>query len=75
MGRTTSGRPLLVLGLSGENMARLLDGDPIYLDTRDMGGQVHVLILGGKDEEAMAAELRKYGLVNDQTVVHDEDGS
>lgn len=59
LGRHGDGRPLLLLGLSGENMTRLMAGEPITLA---MAG-VHILLVGGRDETAISEDLKKHGLL------------
>jgi hypothetical protein len=56
------GRPLLVLGLSGENVTRLMAGEPILFDGAPFGFNGHITIVGGRTEEAIVAELAKHGL-------------
>jgi len=51
-----------VLGLSGENMTRLMAGEPILVDLPDAAGgcpmpAVRIVILGGRTEAAIAADL------------------
>jgi hypothetical protein len=54
-------QPLLTIGLSGENMARLMAGEPILFDTAPLGlPAMKVLIVGGRTEDAIAADLRKH---------------
>jgi hypothetical protein len=49
-----------VIGLSGENMARLMADEPILLNLAEIGLTPQlVLVVGGKDEAAIAEELRK----------------
>lgn len=63
-GRDALGRPLLVLGLSGENMTRLMADEPIRLDTGALGlPPMTVLIVGGRTEDAITAKLRQHGLL------------
>lgn len=64
------GVPLLLLGLSGENMTRLMAGEPIVVDTaaKELRGApvqlpaMHVLIMGGRTEETIMAELHEHGI-------------
>jgi hypothetical protein len=66
-GRTTGGKPLLLLGLSVENAARLLAGQPIGFDTAALGlPPMQVVIVGGQTEDAIAAELAAHGLIPPQ---------
>lgn len=59
LGGTGDGRALLVLGLSGENMTRLMAQEPICLDVDTM----FVQLVGGRDEAAITAALRAAGLL------------
>lgn len=61
-GRTGDGRPLLVLGLSSENWGRLLAGEPIAFDARPLGVKCQVVIVGGRTEDAITADLERAGL-------------
>lgn len=64
VGRSGDGTPLLILGLSGENMARLMAGEPIRIDTAAMGlPKMNVVIVGGRTEESITEDLRAHGLV------------
>lgn len=52
-------QPLLIIGLSGENVTRLMAGEPIQFDTTGMGlPGMSVVILGGRTEQAILADLR-----------------
>lgn len=63
-GRSGDGTPLLLLGLSGENMARLMAGEPIRVDTAAMGlPKMDVIIVGGRTEDSITEDLRAHGLV------------
>lgn len=53
-----NGKPLLVIGLSGENIARLMSDEPIIFDTGPFGlPALSVLIVGGKTEDDIARDL------------------
>lgn len=62
----SAGRPVLVIGLSGENMARLMADESIVVDTTDpglRGGAVELpvmrlLLFGGRDEQSMLEHLQ-----------------
>lgn len=57
-GTTQGGRPLLVIGLSAENVTRLLDDQPITFDTDALGlPGMQVLILGGRTEDDIRTTL------------------
>lgn len=58
-GRTRSGEPVLILGLSGENMARLMADEPILVDTGELEGlpALRIAIVGGRTEETILDAL------------------
>lgn len=70
------GRPALVLGLSGENVTRLMAGEPCLVDTASIrGGQVElpvlrVLLVGGRTEQTILAELQSAGGPLEQAAKH-----
>lgn len=56
--RETTGTPVVVLGLSGENMTRLMANEPIVVQLAELGLKpMKILIVGGRTEEAIAAQL------------------
>jgi hypothetical protein len=59
------GQPMLLLGLSGENMTRLMADEPIRFDTSELPGlpAMVVVIVGGRTEDAILAQLRNVGLL------------
>jgi hypothetical protein len=60
-GKTTEGLPALILGLSGENMARLMADEPIVIETEKLGlPPMRIWIIGGRTESAILADLRKH---------------
>lgn len=62
-GRTGLGVPLLILGLSGENVTRLAAGEPIRVSAQQMTGmglpQVEIVIHYGRTEQAVLDDLRE----------------
>lgn len=61
---TVGGKPMLILGLSGENMTRLMAGEPIMLDAAALGlPDMTVVVVGGRTEDSITADLRAHGLV------------
>lgn len=55
----TLGEEIAVLGLSGENVTRLMAGEPITLDLADLGlASQRLVILGGRTEADIEHELR-----------------
>lgn len=68
--RTRDGRPLLLLGLSGENITRLLAGEPVSIDVGQLGEsmpQMQIGIMYGKTENDIADQLRTAGLIGPGT--------
>jgi hypothetical protein len=61
-GATGDGQPLLLLGLSEENMARLVAGEPILIRAEELVAlgvpAMQVVICYGKTEAAILKELR-----------------
>jgi hypothetical protein len=60
VGRRPNGKKIVILGLSRENCARLLDDQPIPLDFSQFGLDCEVLLCGGETEEAIMRELEKH---------------
>lgn len=57
-------QPLLMLGLSGENVTRLAAGEPIRFNMAEIGLEPReVVIFYGKTEEDCMQQLREVGLV------------
>jgi hypothetical protein len=65
------GRKFIVLGLSRENMRRLLDGDPIEIDWSAVGvdDQPNIIILGGETEADIVRVLETYGAITGETEI------
>lgn len=64
------GRPLLLLGLDGENIARLMAKEPIQIDVGPLGDgmpELVIVITAGKTVEVLADDLRKAGLIGPGT--------
>ena len=63
-GRTGDGKPLLVLGLSGENATRLMADEPIRLNLADLGlPPLEVVIVGGRTEADIERDMQAAGLL------------
>lgn len=64
------GRPFLILGVSGENLTRLVAGEPVTVDVGALGGDMpplQIAIMYGKTEEVIADQLRAAGLIGPNT--------
>ena len=65
-GKTGLGLPLLLLGLSGENVTRLTAGEPIRVKAADMTAlglpPMEVVIHYGRTEQDIIEEMRAHGL-------------
>ena len=65
-GQTGLGLPLLMLGLSGENVTRLAAGEPIRVSAQHMAGlglpQMEIVIHYGRTEEVILADLEAHGV-------------
>lgn len=61
--RDSTGQAIVILGLSGENMTRLMADEPILLNLADLGlPPLRVLLLGGRTETDIAQQLtQRYG--------------
>lgn len=56
------GSPLTILGLSGENVTRLIAGEPIVFAASEVGlGDGRICLIYGHTENAMVAELEQQG--------------
>lgn len=71
MGRHKDGRPVLMLGLSGENVARLVAGEPIMFDAArrvgpagadDGAPDCWVVVAYGKTDIDLLTHLRQVGM-------------
>jgi hypothetical protein len=66
---------LLIIGLSNENVARLLRGGPIVMQRKTHGDDVpegwQIVIFHGKTEEAMAEDLRSMGALDGAKIYKD----
>jgi hypothetical protein len=62
------GQPLVILGLSGENMTRLMAKEPILFDLAELGlPATSVVIVGGRTEADITADLRQHGLITEES--------
>ncbi len=69
---TDDGRTFILLGLSSENCRRLLEGQPIRIDTQleppeglGLNGGPVIALVGGATEETIAAELKAFALLKE----------
>lgn len=67
----TSKGPLVIFGLSAENIRRLQQGKPIDIDMSELGMRGHIMIFAGKNEDSMKQALTDAGMIDSQTIVHD----
>lgn len=59
MGVTPFGEPLLLLGLSGEAVTRLVAGEPIAFDLAEIGGPpMLITIVYGRTEDDIVHDLK-----------------
>ncbi len=64
VGTGRTGRPLVVLGLSDENWARLRAGRPILVELAELSPTLpalSVVLLGGDTEQSLMDDLRALG--------------
>lgn len=63
---TTEGKPILFLGLSGENIARLVAGEPVHIRpdrTAALGlPPVEVVLHYGRTDDAIISEMQSLGM-------------
>lgn len=65
----SEGIETLLIGLSHENMARLLKGEPIYHKKHPALPDTLLIIMAGKTEQTIKQQLESLGVVNDMTNV------
>lgn len=65
-----SHNPLIIMGLSEENVRRLKQNKPIHASIRSFGVNLpgEILVMYGPTEQAIAAELERNGIVGQETV-------
>ena len=65
-GKTGAGVPLLLLGLTGENVTRLAAGEPIRIPAAHLAGlglpPVEIVIHYGRDDQVVLADLAAHGV-------------
>lgn len=69
-GEDERGDPVLLFGLSSENLRRLRQGQPIRIDLAKLGMKGEALIFYGSTEEAMLVRLRDAGMLADDLITH-----
>ena len=58
---TTPKGPLVILGLSGENMTRLMADEPILVNLEDLGLlPIQIAIVGGRTEGEIMSSLGEH---------------
>jgi hypothetical protein len=69
---SANGRELVGFGLTEKNVEQLKKGNPVFVMGVEMGLQFDVTIFYGKDEQTIAADMRKAGMIDpEKTVIHD----
>lgn len=63
-----NGKPVLGIGISEVNVRKLKEGMPIKINDKDFFDGI-IVIMYGKTEEHMAAELQKAGLISKDTII------
>lgn len=59
--RGPGGQPTVLLGLSGENVTRLMAGEPIAFSLAELGlPPLRIAILGGRTETDIAQQLEQH---------------
>lgn len=59
---TNDGRPLVLLGLTPQNLQRLQEGEPILVDAAELGLDGRICITFGPSERRIAEALRALGI-------------
>lgn len=60
-----SGRPLVIIGLTHDNIARMMASEPVLVDTADLGladGPWVCIFAGAEDEAGLALRLAGSGV-------------
>lgn len=58
---TTDGEQIVLLGISAENMVRLMADEPIDFNFTEVGlPSQRVILIGGRDEESIERHLRSF---------------
>ncbi|HMB94347.1 MAG TPA: hypothetical protein VKP65_26095 [Rhodothermales bacterium] len=71
----TATGPLYGFGLTAENIALMLENQPLFIDLADMGPYGagsptgNIVIFYGQDEEAVLSAFRSAGLVTEETAI------
>lgn len=59
--RDAQGAPVILLGLSGENCARLMADEPIKVDLAELGlPSLQIALVGGRTEADITAQLEQH---------------
>jgi len=68
--RMKDGRPLVILGMSGVNVTRMIAHEPVTVDVGALGDgmpELQVVIMYGKTEAVIVDQLREAGLIGPDT--------
>ena len=68
--QSTSGRRVILLGLEEGNVDRLRAGKPMHIHCDDMGFAGEIVIILGKDVEALHAMVKP--MLSPDTIINDE---
>lgn len=59
-----AGQPIVILGITGENVARMAAGEPVLVNMTELGlPPMKVILMYGKTERHITAELELHGLL------------
>lgn len=62
--KLADGTPLVVLGLSGENLTRMMADEPIMFSLSEVGlGRGRLVIVAGRTEETITKDLEEAGII------------
>ena len=67
---SAAGRPVILLGLEEGNVTRLREGKPIHIHADELGFAGEILIILGKDAEALRETLAP--MIGPSTAIRDD---
>lgn len=63
--------PVFLLGVTEGNLGLLRKNRPIVVDLKELGATGHVVIIYGETENDIELQMRKQGLVGEETTIVD----
>ena len=70
----TDAGPVVMLGITRENVKRLMDGKPIHVTGESVNCTAFrsIVIFYGENEAVIAEDLREAGLITERTITREE---